>query len=188
MSYDLSNGDKNFSMQDLANIVGRQAVTVDTMIKGLSDVAKKQDRMSSKIDEILVKQDEFSTRVDNIENKEEIKEEQKDLIKQLVGRKVIEVLGLPLDVPRRKWTDEQKAYYNLYSGTVYGALYTEVRAKGHLAGRLGATSKGNYKEAISDIENWYPACGLETLKRKAEKDRVAKLEADKMALRRTGKA
>lgn len=188
MGYELSNGDKNFSVQDLANIVGQQALTVDTMIKGFSDMAKKQDRMSNKIDEILIKQDEFSTRVDNIENKEEIKEEQKDVIKRLAGRKVIEVLGLPLDIPKRKWTDEQKAYYNLYSGVVYGALYTEVRAKGHLAGRLGATSKGNYKEAISDIEGWYPSCGLETLKRKAEKDRVAKLEADRMALERTGRA
>ena len=188
MGYDLTGADKDFSMQELANIVGQNALAVETMIRSYADMAKRLDRNEQRSDRNEQKLDEVLSRIDNIENKEEITEEQKDLLKQLVGRKVVEVLGLPLDVARYKWTDEQRAYFNLYSNVFYGALYTEVRAKGHLAGRLGATKKCDYKPAISDIENWYPSCGVETLKRKAEKNRVAKLDADKMALMRTGRS
>ena len=188
MGYDLSSGDRDFSMQELANIVGKNAVTVESMIRSFADMAKRQDAMGQKQERMDQKLDEVLTRIDNVENKEEITEEQKDLLKQLVGRKVVEVLGLPLDVARYKWTSEQKAYFNLYSNVFYGALYTEVRAKGHLAGRLGATKKCDYKPAISDIENWYPSCGVETLKRKAEENRIAKLDADKMALKRIGRS
>lgn len=184
MDYKVSNGDKNFSIQELANIVGQSAVTVnglaETVNKGFADITKRVDRISSDMSEMRA-----DIRV--LKEDEEIRTKDVDLIENLIRRKVVEVLELPLDVPRYKWTDEQVAYYNLYARTVFGALYTEVRKKGHLAGKTSRTRKKDLKDAINDIETWYPFNGLETLKRKAEKDRVAKLDADKMALKRTGR-
>ena len=193
MSYDLSNGEKNFSMQDLANIVGQNALQMQTVISTVQSTAKEVKKISDDFDDFKA---ETRANIKDIRENGEIETEDVDLIKNLVHRKVIEILGLPLDVPRRKWTSEQLAYYKLYSGAVYGACYREVRAKGHFAGKTPKTRAKNLKDAIKDVESWYPAYGLETLKLKAEKDRAARIEkerlanmkADQMALARVGKA
>ena len=116
MSYDLSNGEKNFSMQDLANIVGQNALQMQTVISTVQSTAKEVKKISDDFDDFKA---ETRANIRDIKENGKIEAEDVDLIKNLVNRKVIEILGLPLDVPRRKWTSEQLAYYKLYSGAVY---------------------------------------------------------------------
>lgn len=181
MSYDLSNGDKNFSMQDLANIVGRQAITVDTMIKGFSNLTKSQADMAKKLD-VAIKDisglKEWKRQ--DIENRVVNKQERRT-IRRAVHRRVFELLELPWKVGKEEWTRKQRDDYALYSNQFHRSCYSEVSKLGHLGSPYDETLGKFYDESLKDIEAWYPDCGVDGLKRKAEENMADRERAKAIA-------
>lgn len=177
MGYDLSKTEKDFSIQDLANIVGQNAMQMGEMFGIVSNTAKKVDDISDRMDK-------YEKRLHVIEEEKEVSSAQRKMIRRTASRRICEVLGV--NVKKGQRTKEEKEVYALYSRKAFGVCYSEVQKLGHLSYPIECTPQKFYNEAIKDIDAWYPANGLAELKREAEEERIARMGADKLALLKRG--
>ncbi len=191
MLNDLTMNKENYSMQDVINMLGKASeISVSNEAK-LNMVIEASGRQQERLDALSVSVEKVNKVVTEVKNElkdvkmnSELSSAQRKTMRNAVGRRVRELLGLPIGVAKKDMDENQRTTFALYSDAFYGACWSEVKRMGHISHPYEITPKKFYDDGLRDIEAWYPELGIDGLKAKAEQNRADKLRADRVALAR----
>lgn len=127
---------------------------------------------SEKVDQLSGKVGQMEKRMDGFEFNEEITYTQQQALNTLICK--IVRLRLGINPKKSEWSDEERLISEKYGKLFSKRLRQEVSNKGHLAYPFRATRKGNYQAALEDIEAWVPRNGIESLKKEADDNAMAR--------------
>lgn len=159
---------RNFSMQELANLVGQTNLNVNALLGKVGEVSAKVDMFDDRMGLI-------ENRMDTLETREEITYEQQNTIDSLISKTVYNLMGI--GASPIKWTDEEREINAKYGRLFRRRLRHEVSDKGHLAFPYRTTKKGNFIDACRDIEAWIPRNGIDALMKEADANARANKKA-----------
>ena len=162
----------NFPSTDIDKVlfaISEQTRNVNSIvgvIKGISDKVDNIDRNFNSYKK------ETNKRFDQIENQEEITYKQQNAIDAAVSKTVYGLLGIGSNP--EKWSVEERTINAKYGKLFRKRLRMEVSNKGHLAYPYRTTQKGNFVNAINDIEAWVPRNGITGLMKEADDNALAR--------------
>ena len=157
--------DNHYNMQQLMDLMGQQMVNVTAMSRTVGNLSKAVDEVKNDVGVI-------KERMDTIEFKEEITYEQQNAIDSAVSISVYKLLGIGTNPS--KWTVDERTINEKYGKIFRRRLRKEVTNKGHLAYPYRTTHKGNFVDAIKDIEAWTPRNGIAGLMKEADDNALAR--------------
>lgn len=160
----------NFSMQDVVNLIGKQAINVNQILLVVGDV---QREMATVKNDITHLKDQFNT-ID-------VSNEQRNAIRRKASKRVYETLGVPSDT--RLFTKKDHLMVSKYSKALHGRIYHDVRRLGHLVYPIGNTRKLNYQQVINELEAWELEEGLDNFTHNVDMRAEANRIAGKMGYR-----
>ena len=156
---------QHFEIQQLTDLVGQTTLNVNVIAKTVSTLAKKVDSIE---ETVTVIQDE----IEGLKSREEITYEQQNAIDSAVSRTVYKLIDIG-ESPS-KWTVEERTINAKYGKLFRKRLRLEVSNKGHLAYPYRTTKKGNFIDAIRDIEAWTQSNGISGLMKEADDNALAR--------------
>lgn len=146
---------ENFTMQEIMNITGQNALTVKGIGEQLGIVAERVNMISRDINTLKVDMDELKLN-------EEVTTTQQEVIIEMGRKRILEILGTnPLDVQK---------YFKIF----IQKLYSETRKKAGLGSKISRTKKCDYQRVLDYMEAWNPSCGVYVLKTKADSNAIAR--------------
>ena len=159
----------DFSMQELANIVGKQSVNVDRVLGRVEDLSLTIDDTRN---EMRAGFKAFANEIKDIKDNYEITTQQAKNIRVAVHKQVCKLLGV--SCKSYEYSLEDRILMDKYGSLFHSRCYSEVARKGHLASPYASTTNQNYIPAIADIEAWTPSKGIEGLKKEADDSALAR--------------
>lgn len=153
----IGNNEKNFCMQDLVNIVGKNAVNVDAITMNVSNMSKQMGVLATEVNSMRSDLSAVVSDVENLKLNEEITTDQAAVITRAAKLRICEILG-----------DTSSLDYKKYSKIFFKRLYGDTRACAGLGSSIYRTHKGNYQNVVNYIEAWNPKGGCAALKEKAD--------------------
>jgi len=148
----------NFSMQELMNITGQNAMTVGNINRQLGIVVTTVNNLSDDVN--MIKSD-----MEILKLNEEVTTTQQEKIIETARRRTFEVLGTDII--------DHKKYFRKF----IGRLYSDTRKYAGLGSKIARTKKGDYQRVLDYIEAWMPVCGSAKLKSEADDNAKARLIA-----------
>ena len=165
---------QHFDIQQLVDLVGQQAMNVNAIARTVGTLSKKVDSVEETVNGIKVD-------IEYMKYREEITYEQQNAINAAVSRTVYGLLGIK-NKPS-SWTVEERTINAKYGKMFRKRLRIEVSDKGHLAYPYRTTQKGNFANAIKDIEAWTPRNGIAALMKEADDNALARRIAQEQGYR-----
>lgn len=123
-----------------------------------------EDTINNKLTQVA--QTAAETAVSEYKNLNEISDFEVNQISGAVCGVACKRLGIHVKKNDRNALESE--IYEKYFETFRHRCASDTRKLGHLGYRYGATTQNNYKEALKDINNWYPEEGVEELKRSVD--------------------
>jgi hypothetical protein len=137
------------------------------MISTTNEIKKVKDVAHSAVSKIEKIEDwKLNDRMSQIELNEEITEDQCEMIRKVVNKRVAEIL--------HRNPQEMAKYFRSF----ILKCYSEARRYG-LGASYRRTKKCNYQNVIDKIESWIPSIGISNLKHEIDIRAMAKRNAQK---------
>ncbi|MCD8068488.1 MAG: hypothetical protein LUE87_06335 [Lachnospiraceae bacterium] len=167
---------ENYSMQDLINLMGQNAETVNGLANTVGDLQKDVRLMSVKMNSVEDSVTVIKQEITDIKENEEINFSQQQNIRSAVNTRVYSLLNIPRRRDDRTMSD--RVNIQKYVSLFCRRCYTETQRKGHLGDPYRTTPKKNYDMAMHDIEAWYPSNGVDGLRKEADENALARKIAE----------
>ena len=159
----------DFSMQELANLIGRQSQNTDLLLGRVGELSQNVAAIN---DYVKKEFQDVRSDIKEIRDNSEVTTQQRCNIRRSVHKHICSMLSIPVN--SRDWTLEDRVKSEKYSKIFHQRCYSEVAKKGHLGSPYGTTIAINYLQAIQDIEAWTPSNGISGLMKEADDNATAK--------------
>lgn len=162
----------HYNMQQLMDLMGQQTQNVNSVAKDVRTLAGEVGNLSKTIEEVKGDVSIMKGDIETMKYREEITYEQQNAIDNAVSKAVYSLIGVSGNPS--KWTLEERTVNQKYGKLFRKRLRMEVSNKGHLAYPYRTTKKGNFIDAIRDIESWTPRNGITGLMKEADDNALAR--------------
>ena len=152
----------NYSIQDVVNLIGSQAVNVNQMAATLNHVVgtvgQLQAEQNELVNDVNYLKDQFNTLT--------LSGEQVAEIKRRVSMRVYETLGITSDADNRSKRDREMI--RKYSRSLHMRVYRDIKKLGHLIIPIHYTRKINFQQVLNEIDAWNLREGIIAFMRNAD--------------------
>src|SRR5574344_2459116 len=133
-----------YTMEQVIQMVGTVANSNVLVLNRMDNVESIVGALAKKSEESNIKIRDIEDEIDRLKLQEEITDEQREQITSKSKARMCEVLYF------------NESDINKYGRVYISNLYTFLKQKHNLGGKIATTKKGNYDNVMNGIQSWYP--------------------------------